>query len=116
MIRCGANVNEIENDLSDTPGTRPLHAIALAYTDLAKPIAELLLAYGAHADCIDDYGRLPQDRTCDLAIKALLSPTRNLSLKCRCAQMIVSKRINYRQCLSPNLVAFVQLHSNEKTN
>ena len=114
MIRSGANVNGINRGWGIT---RPLHAIASSYdSDSAKPIIELLLAHGAHADCIDERGRLPQDLVHDPVRKELLSPTRNLSLKCRCAQMIIFKKISYRHCLSPNLVAFVQLHTNDETN
>ena len=110
MIYCGANVNGVT--LNHWTPNRPLHAIAKCRDiDIAKPIIELLLAHGAHADCIDSKGRFPQDYTQEPAMKELLSPTRKLSLKCRCAQIIVSKNIEYQTHLPVHLLDFIRLHS-----
>ncbi|CAF3924740.1 unnamed protein product [Adineta steineri] len=109
MIQCGANVNGIHNNW---PFGRPLHAIATCSNiDIAKPIIELFLAQGAHADSIDSRGNLPQDLASQPAVKELLRSTRKLSLKCRCAQIIVSTRINYQNYLSSNLVIFQDMSS-----
>ena len=113
MIRCGANVNGI-GEYSWIYG-RPLHAATtVSDVDVAKPMVELLLTHGAHADCIDERGKFPEDCTDDPAIKELLSPTRKLSLKCRCAQIIASKNINCQTLLPVHLVDFIRLHSNPK--
>ena len=72
VIQCGANVNRIH--LNGGAGLRPLHAVArYRDIDIAKPIIELLLAHGAHADCIDSERRFPQDYTQEPAMKELLS-------------------------------------------
>ena len=45
-------------------------------------------------------------------MKELLSiPTRKLSLKCRCAQIIVSKNIDYQTHLPAHLLDYIRLHS-----
>ena len=110
MIQCGANVNESLQQ--GWTCLRPLHAIAgCDDIDIAKPIIELLLAHGAHADCVDRQGKFPQDCTQESAMKELLSSTRKLSLKCRCAQIIVSKNIDHQTYLSVHLLDFIRLHS-----
>ncbi|CAF0935501.1 unnamed protein product [Adineta ricciae] len=114
MIRCGANVDGASNDRSSV---RPLHVIATCSDiDISKPVIELLLSHGAHIDCIDGRGNLPYALASEPAIKELLRPTRSLSLKCRCAQIIVSTRINYQNYLSSNLSSFVRLHVATETN
>ena len=110
MIQCGANVNGV--DWYGRTCLRPLHAMTRWYDiDIVKPIIELLLAHGAHADCVDSEGKLPQDCTWEPTMKELLSSTRKLSLKCRCAQIIVSKKINYQIDLPVHLRDFIRLHS-----
>ncbi|UJR19677.1 hypothetical protein I4U23_022811 [Adineta vaga] len=114
LILCGANVNEIDTDWSFT---RPLHMIArCSNIDIAKPIIQLLHAQGAHADCIDSRGNLPEDLALEPTVKEFLRSNRNLSLRCRCAQIIVSKRTNYQKYLSSNLITFVRLHNNKLYN
>ncbi|CAF1586682.1 unnamed protein product [Adineta ricciae] len=111
MILWGANVNGRSKNLFLF---QPLHVIATCSDiDIAKPIIELLLDQGAHLDCINTRNELPQDLASDSAIKELLCPTRKLSLKCQCAQIIVSTKINYGNCLPSNLSAFVRLHDNK---
>ena len=110
MIQCGANVNESLQQ--GWTCLRPLHAIAgCDDIDIAKPIIELLLAHGAHADCVDRQGKFPQDSTREPAMKELLSSTRKLSLKCRCAQIIALKNIDYQTHLPAHLIDFIRLHS-----
>ena len=75
---------------------------------------EFLLAHGAHADCIDETGQFPEDCTDEPAMKELLSPTRKLCLKCRCAQIIVSKNVDHGNDLPVHLVDFIRIHSNPK--
>lgn len=114
MVQCGANVNGTSNNRSSV---RPLHVIATCSDiHIGKSVIELLLSHGAHIDCIDDRGNLPYALASEPAIKELLCPTRNLSLKCRCAQIIVSTRINYQNYLSSNLSDFVRLHETTETN
>ena len=114
IIQCGANVNGTL--LHGSTYVRPLHVIARGNDiDIAKRIIELLLAHGAHTDCIDLEGRFPQDYTREPAMKELLSPTRKLSLKCRCAQIIVLKNIDYQTHLPAHLLNFIGLHSKPKT-
>ena len=113
MIQCDANVNGV--GANDWTYGRPLHAIARCDDiDIAKPIIELLLAHGAHADCVDEQGKLPQDCVWKPTIKEFLSPTRKLSLKCRCAQIIVSKNIDYQTHIPVHLLDFIRLHSQLK--
>ncbi|CAF4754928.1 unnamed protein product [Rotaria sp. Silwood2] len=113
MIQCGANVNAVCRYFKE----RPLHFIAKCLDiDIARPIIELLLVQGAHTDCVDDQGRLPHDLASEPSVKELLRTARRLSLKCRCAQVIISTKMNYRNRLSSNLVAFVRLHCNRETD
>ena len=113
LIQCGADVNEI----CDNEGNRPLHFIAQCSNIVrAKPVIELLLAFGAHPDAMNYKGYLPKDIAKARDVKILLSQSQKLSLKCRCARMIISTTINYQKYLSPNLIAFIQLHSNSERN
>ncbi len=113
MIRCEANVNEAH------PSTKltPLHLIARSYNvsvDNGTSVIRLLLDAGAHIDCIDNSGYQPKDRASQLEVRELLQANRNLSLKCRCAHLIISTHLCYTNYLSPNLIAFVRMHgSNE---
>ena len=112
LIRFGADVNEICEEWS---GRRPLHLIAThSNLAIARPLIELLLAHGAHLDVVDRSGHFPQDLARTLDVKELLRIDRQLSLKCRCAQIIASTRMNYETMLPPSLIPFVQLHSNSK--
>ncbi|UJR13239.1 hypothetical protein I4U23_000261 [Adineta vaga] len=107
LIQCGADVN----DVFDRYGNRPLHLIASCSNVLvAKPVIQLLLDYGAHPDVVDYAGRHPVDLTWDHDVKNLLSNSKHLSLKCRCAQL-TSKNLNYQKYLTPKLHSFIQLHT-----
>ncbi|CAF1148180.1 unnamed protein product [Adineta ricciae] len=109
LIQCGADVNALSNHWRRI--NRPLHIIAKCSNILeAKPVIELLLACGAHPDAVDHRGVQPKDEAEVRDVKELLSTSRHLSLKCRCAQLIVSQEINYKHYFYPKLVEFIELH------
>lgn len=108
LIRCKANVDEVVPSTKSTP----LHIIAECDDiDIARSVIMLLLEANAHTDFIDKYGRLPEDCAQILEIKMCLRSNRKLSLKCRCAQLINLKNVYYENCLSSNLINFVEMHS-----
>ena len=113
LIQCGADVNEI----CDYERNRPLHLIAkCSDIAIAKPVIELLLNAGTHPDTIDYRGCTPKDIAQAPDVKNFLLEHTQLSLKYRCAQMIVSKKMNYQNHLPSSLITFVQLHSNSEPN
>ena len=92
-------------------GCLPLHLVAyINNTDVALPIIEILIAAGAHTDCLDFQGFLPEDRAANNEIRQLLHSKRSMSLKCQCAHLILSKNINYEFYLSKNLKNFILMH------
>ena len=108
LIQCGADANGI---LSTWTEDRPLHLIARCSDIIAaKPVIELLLDCGAHPDATDYFGNQPKDEAKVRSVKKLLSTSRHLSLKCRCAQVIISQKINYKHYFNGRIIDFIQLH------
>ena len=108
MILSGANVNGTNNNQSFL---RPLHAIAACSDiDISKPVIELLLDCGAHPDATNYLGNQSKDEAKARSVKKLLSTSRHLSLKCRCAQVIISQKINYKHYFNGRIIDFIQLH------
>jgi hypothetical protein len=88
-----------------------LHLVANTYNvDDAQPIIEILIAAGAHTDCLDYQGLLPEQRAGSIEIKKLLHSKRSRSLKCQCAHLIISKGFNYESYLPKHLKDFILLH------
>ncbi len=107
LIQCGADVNEIVPKYE----CRPLHLVAYTNnTDVALPIIEMLIATGAHTDCFDFEGLIPEAPATNIEIRQLLHSKRSISLKCQCAHLILSKNINYELYLSKNLKNFILMH------
>lgn len=112
MVACGANVNE----LVKSSGQRPLHIIAKASNiDCAVRIVKILLEAGAHTDCLDSNGFLPEQRARSIEIESLLRSTRTHSLKCLCAHLILSKKLHYQLHLPSSLIDFVRMHKGAYT-
>jgi hypothetical protein len=76
----------------------------------ARSIAQILIAAGAHTDCRDYKGLLPEQHAKDIEIREFLRSKRSMSLKCQCANRIILTGINYKSCLSKNLKNFVLMH------
>ncbi|CAF1025280.1 unnamed protein product [Adineta ricciae] len=108
LIHCGTDVNGIFHSWT---GDRPLHLIARCSDIIeAKLIIELLLNCGAHPDAINYFGNQPKNEAKVRSVKKLLSTSRHLSLKCRCAQVIISQKINYKHYFNRRTIDFIQLH------
>lgn len=107
MVACGADVNE----LAKHSGQRSLHIIAKAFNvDCAVQIIKILLKAGAHTDCLDSDGFLPEQRARSIEIESLLRSTRTNSLKCLCTHLIISKKLPYKLHLSSRLINFIHMH------
>ncbi|CAF1306550.1 unnamed protein product [Adineta ricciae] len=110
LIYAGADVNETDSHSKMTL----LHYIVQPYNiDKARPILQILLDADAHIDCVNAYGRSPEDYVDDREVKEILRAHRKISLKCLCAHLIVSSKISYKHCRSPKLVHFVNIHSDD---
>ncbi|UJR16588.1 hypothetical protein I4U23_003488 [Adineta vaga] len=110
LIHAGADVNGTTTVNKATS----LHSVVEYWNhDDAKLIVRILLDANAHLDCIDFRGLRPEELLSDLEIKELLRANRKLSLKCRCAHIIVANNLNYTNYLSLKLIRFVQMHSKE---
>ena len=108
LIYAGADVNETNSRSNMTL----MHTIGGAYNIYpSRPIIQILLDAGAHIDCVNAYGHLPEDCAHNMEIKEILRTHRKISLKCLCARLIASSKIPYKHCLSSTLVHFVYMHS-----
>jgi aspartate-semialdehyde dehydrogenase len=67
----------------------------------------MLIAAGAHTDCLDDQGFLSEERAENNEIRKLLHSKRSISLKCQCTRLIISEGINYESNLPNNLKNFI---------
>lgn len=74
---------------------------------------KLLLDANAHLDCVDVDGARPKDFTWDFEIGELLQSSEKLSLKCRCAQLIIQRSLDYKKYLPSSLIHFVRMHGRE---
>lgn len=114
LIENGANVNEIQPIDEYTP----LHLFCSGFyfenLDDAISIIKLLLDANAHMDCVDAYGRRPEERAHHVEIRQLLQENQKLSLKCRCARMIIEQNLYYEKYLSKYLIKFVRMHGKYK--
>jgi hypothetical protein len=107
LIAYGADLDEAGPRTKSTP----LHLLSSSEDiDNSRFFINLLLDANAHTDCIDKNGRLPEDCAAELEIKELLRVNRKLSLKCRCAQLIILKNVSYVNCLPSHLIAFIRMH------
>ena len=99
------------NQVQKNGGSRPLHLIANATNvDDAVSVIDMLIRAGAHTDCLDFDGFLPEQRAKSNTIKSLLHSRRTRSLKCRCVQLIISSKLPYKSHLSPTLHSFIHMH------
>lgn len=100
--------------IESSRGNTPLHIICHGTKD--RQIIELLLNYGCHIDGVNKYGRTPVDYVADKQIRALLIPKRTPpNLKCLCARIIGTKRLNTKSLVTPTstLNKFIILHSGD---
>ncbi len=103
-------MNEADLKRKSTPLHLATQSSNVNNTNNARFFINLLLDANARTDCIDMYGHLPEYYAWKLEIKELLQANRKLLLKCRCAQLIISENVCYKNSLSSHLIDFIQMH------
>ncbi|CAF4177822.1 unnamed protein product [Adineta steineri] len=122
LLNCRAPINAI-----DYNNNTPLHQLAANtyqyykydepedYTDEEMDdieiIFKLFIDADAHLDAVTHQGKTPEDYAKHIRLKNLFQryPI-ELNLKCLCAQMIRTSKLNYMNHISQHLQSFVQLH------
>ncbi|CAF1344610.1 unnamed protein product [Adineta steineri] len=122
LLNCRAPINAV-----DYYNNTPLHQLAANtyrhfdyyepedYTDEemddVEIVFKLLIDADAHLDAVTHQGKTPEDYAKHTRLKNLFQryPT-ELNLKCLCARMIRTSKLNYMNHISQHLQSFVQLH------
>ncbi|CAF1219356.1 unnamed protein product [Adineta steineri] len=122
LLNCRAPINAV-----DYYNNTPLHQLAANtyrhfdyyepedYTDEEMDdieiIFKLFIDADAHLDAVTHQGKTPEDYAKHTRLKNLFQryPT-ELNLKCLCARMIRTSKLNYTNHISQHLQSFVQLH------
>ncbi|XP_050296415.1 protein fem-1 homolog B isoform X1 [Anthonomus grandis grandis] len=110
LIRCGANVNAMDNDRNT-----PLHVIVkynkaiLDFLTLHSIIMDLI-ENGAHTDIVNNKGETPMDSSTTGVAEIILKTQIQLSLKCLAANAIKINNIPYEGQIPSGLEEFIELH------
>lgn len=110
LIRCGANVNAMDNERNT-----PLHVIV----NYRKAIADFLTLHsiitdltenGAHTDIVNNKGETPLEASTTGVAEIILKTQVKISLKCLAANAIKINKVPYRGNVPPGLEEFIELH------
>ncbi|XP_076259680.1 protein fem-1 homolog B isoform X1 [Rhynchophorus ferrugineus] len=110
LIRCGANVNAMD-DCRNTP----LHVIvnyrkAIADFQTLHAIITDLTENGAHTDIVNSKGETPLEASTTGVAEIILKTQVKISLKCLAANAIKMHKISYKGFVPPSLEHFIELH------
>lgn len=110
LIRCGANVNAMDNDRNT-----PLHVIV----NYHKAISDFLTLHsiitdltenGAHTDIVNNKGETPLEASSTGVAEIILKTQIKISLKCIAANAVKINNIPYRGLVPSGLEDFIELH------
>ncbi|XP_029162771.1 protein fem-1 homolog B [Nylanderia fulva] len=110
LIRCGANVNAMDNERNT-----PLHVI-VGYNKAISDFATLhsiiidLIEAGAHMDTVNNGGLTPYDVVTTGVAKIILRTQTKLSLTCMAAKAIKAYNLPYYGNVPRSLESFIELH------
>ncbi|KAL6264770.1 hypothetical protein P5V15_004868 [Pogonomyrmex californicus] len=113
LIRCGANVNAMDNERNT-----PLHII-VGYSKAISDFATLhsiiidLIEAGAHMDTVNNKGHTPYDIVTTGVAKIILRTQTKLSLTCMAARAIKTYNLPYHGNVPRSLESFIELHGPE---
>uniref|UniRef100_A0AAR5Q6D3 Protein fem-1 homolog B n=1 Tax=Dendroctonus ponderosae TaxID=77166 RepID=A0AAR5Q6D3_DENPD len=111
LIRCGANVNAMDNERNT-----PLHVIV----NYHKAISDFLTLHsiitdltenGAHTDIVNNKGETPLESSTTGSVAEIILKTQiKISLKCMAANAVKVNNIPYRGLVPSGLDEFIELH------
>ncbi|XP_019768802.1 protein fem-1 homolog B isoform X2 [Dendroctonus ponderosae] len=110
LIRCGANVNAMDNERNT-----PLHVIV----NYHKAISDFLTLHsiitdltenGAHTDIVNNKGETPLESSTTGVAEIILKTQIKISLKCMAANAVKVNNIPYRGLVPSGLDEFIELH------
>ncbi|XP_066249230.1 protein fem-1 homolog B isoform X1 [Euwallacea similis] len=110
LIRCGANVNAMDNERNT-----PLHVIV----NYHKAISDFLTLHsiiteltenGAHTDIVNNKGETPLEASTTGVAEIILKTQIKISLKCIAANAVKVNKVPYRGLVPSGLEEFIELH------
>ncbi|KAL1502206.1 hypothetical protein ABEB36_007382 [Hypothenemus hampei] len=110
LIRCGANVNAMDNDRNT-----PLHVIVNYHRAISDfltlhSIITELTQNGAHTDIVNINGETPLEASSTGVAEIILKTQIKISLKCMAANAVKVNNIPYRGQVPSGLEEFIELH------